>query len=49
MPFAGLYLDREVIVLCVRLYLRYKRSFRELYLRSVIELLGHLGISVSLL
>jgi transposase-like protein len=28
--FAGRHFDREVIILCVRWYLRYKLSFRDL-------------------
>lgn len=31
--FAGRHFDREVIILCVRWYLRYKLSLRAIWLR----------------
>jgi transposase-like protein len=40
--FDGLYFDREVIVLCVRWYLRYKLSFRDL-----VEMMSERGLSLA--
>jgi len=40
--FAGLHFDREVIILCVRWYLRYKLSFRDL-----VEMLSERGLRVA--
>jgi transposase-like protein len=41
--FAGRHFDREIIVLCVRWYLRYKLSLRSKYLNNLIEQ-DHRGI-----
>ncbi|OUL78082.1 IS6 family transposase [Paraburkholderia hospita] len=40
--FDGLHFDREVIVLCVRWYLRYKLSFRDL-----VEMMSERGLSLA--
>jgi transposase-like protein len=40
--FAGRHFDREVIVLCVRWYLRYKLSFRDL-----VEMMSERGLSLA--
>jgi transposase-like protein len=40
--FAGRHFDREVIILCVRWYLRFKRSFRDL-----VEMMGERGLSIA--
>ena len=40
--FAGWHFDREVIVLCVRWYLRYKLSFRDL-----VEMMAERGVHVA--
>jgi transposase-like protein len=40
--FAGRHFDRAVIILCVRLYLRFKLSFRDL-----VEMMGERGLSVA--
>ena len=40
--FAGRHFDREVIVLCVRWYLRFKLSFRDL-----VEMMGERGLSLA--
>ena len=39
--FVGRHIDREVIVLCVRWYLRFKLSYRDL-----VEMVGERGLSV---
>jgi hypothetical protein len=39
--FAGRHFDREVIILCVRWYLRYKLSFRDLVEMMAERLGGH--------
>ena len=39
--FAGRHFDREVIILCVRWYLRYKLSFRDL-----VEMMAERGLSL---
>jgi transposase-like protein len=40
--FNGRHFDREVIVLCVRWYLRYKLSFRDL-----VEIMAERGLSLA--
>ena len=40
--FDGRHFDREVIILCVRWYLRYKRSFRDL-----VEMMADRGLSIA--
>jgi transposase-like protein len=40
--FAGRHFDREVILLCVRWYLRYKPSFRDL-----VEMMGERGLKLE--
>src|ERR1700684_2908483 len=40
--FKGRHFDREIIVLCVRWYLRYKLSFRDLA-----EMMGERGLSLA--
>ena len=40
--FAGRHFDREVIILCVRRYLRYKFSFRDL-----VEMMAERGLSLA--
>ena len=40
--FKGRHFDREIIVLCVRWYLRYKLSFRDL-----VEMMAERGLSVA--
>ena len=40
--FAGRHFDREVIVLCVRWYLRYKLSFRDL-----VEMMAERGLDAA--
>ena len=40
--FSGRHFDREIIVLCVRWYLRYKLSLRDL-----VEMMGERGASLS--
>jgi transposase-like protein len=40
--FAGRHFDREVIILCVRWYLRFKLSFRDL-----VEIMGERGLSLA--
>ncbi|MBB5061342.1 transposase-like protein [Granulicella aggregans] len=40
--FAGRHFDREVIILCVRWYLRYKLSFRDL-----VEMMAERGLSLA--
>ena len=40
--FAGLHFDREVIILCVRWYLRYKLSFRDL-----VEMMAERGLHLA--
>ena len=40
--FAGRHFDREVIILCVRWYLRYKLSFRDL-----VEMMGERGLRLA--
>ena len=40
--FKGRHFDREIIVLCVRWYLRYKLSFRDL-----VEMMAERGLSLS--
>src|ERR1700731_356615 len=40
--FKGRHLDREIIVLCVRWYLRYKLSFRDL-----VEMMAERGLSLA--
>jgi transposase-like protein len=40
--FAGRHFDREVIILCVRWYLRFKLSFRDL-----VEMMGERGLSIA--
>ena len=40
--FKGRRFDREIIVLCVRWYLRYKLSFRDL-----VEMMGERGLSLA--
>jgi len=40
--FAGRHFDREVIILCVRWYLRYKLSFRDL-----VEIMAERGLSLA--
>jgi transposase-like protein len=40
--FAGRHFDREVIILCVRWYLRYKLSFRDL-----VEMMSERGLSLA--
>jgi transposase-like protein len=40
--FEGRHLDREIIVLCVRWYLRLKLSFRDL-----VEMMGERGPSIA--
>jgi hypothetical protein len=41
--FKGRHFDREIIVLCVRWYLRYKLSFRDL-----VEMMAERGLSLGL-
>ena len=41
--FEGRHFDREVIILCVRWYLRYKLSLRDL-----VEMMADRGLSVAL-
>jgi transposase-like protein len=40
--FAGRHFDREVIILCVRLYLRYKLSLRDL-----VEMMAERGLHLG--
>jgi transposase-like protein len=40
--FAGRHFDREVIILCVRWYLRYKLSFRDL-----VEMMAERGLTLA--
>ncbi len=40
--FAGRHFDREVILLCVRWYLRYKLSFRDL-----VEMMAERGLQLA--
>jgi transposase-like protein len=40
--FKGRHFDREIIVLCVRWYLRYKLSFRDL-----VEMMAEPGLSLA--
>jgi transposase-like protein len=40
--FSGRHFDREIIVLCVRWYLRYKLSFRDL-----VEMMAERGLSLE--
>jgi len=40
--FAGRHFDREVIILCVLWYLRYKLSFRDL-----VEIMAERGLSLA--
>jgi hypothetical protein len=40
--FAGRHFDREVIILCVRWYLRYKLSFRDL-----VEMMAERGLHLA--
>jgi transposase-like protein len=40
--FAGRHFDREVIILCVRWYLRFKLSLRDL-----VEMMGERGLSLA--
>ena len=40
--FAGRHFDREVIILCVRWYLRYKLSFRDL-----VEIMAERGLNLA--
>jgi transposase-like protein len=40
--FEGRYFDREIIVLCVRWYLRFKLSFRDL-----VEMMAERGLSMA--
>ena len=40
--FAGRHFDREVIILCVRWYLRYKLSFRDL-----VEMMAERGLNLA--
>jgi transposase-like protein len=40
--FAGLHFDREVILLCVRWYLRYKLSLRDL-----VEMMAERGLELA--
>jgi transposase-like protein len=40
--FEGRHLDREVIILCVRCYLRYKLSLRDL-----VEMMTERGLSLA--
>ena len=40
--FKGRHFDREIIVLCVRWYLRYKLSFRDL-----VEMMAERGLSLA--
>ena len=40
--FKGRYFDREIITLCVRWYLRYKLSFRDL-----VEIMAERGVSLA--
>ena len=40
--FAGRHFDRQVIILCVRWYLRYKLSFRDL-----VEMMAERGLSLD--
>jgi transposase-like protein len=40
--FSGRHFDREIIVLCVRWYLRYKLSFRDL-----VEMMAERGLSLA--
>ena len=40
--FKGRHFDREIIVLCVRWYLRYKLSFRDL-----VEMMGERGLCLA--
>ena len=41
-PFKGRHLDREIIVLCARWYLRFKLNFRDL-----VEMMAERGVSLS--
>ena len=40
--FKGRHFDREILVLCVRWYLRYKLSFRDL-----VEMMAERGLSLA--
>ena len=40
--FKGRYFEQEIIVLCVRWYLRYKLSYRDL-----VEIMAEWGLSVT--
>ena len=40
--FKGRHFDREIIILCVRWYMRYKLSFRDL-----VEMLAERGLSLA--
>jgi transposase-like protein len=40
--FEGRHFDREIVVLCVRWYLRYKLSFRDL-----VEMMAERGLSLA--
>jgi transposase-like protein len=40
--FAGRHVDREVIILCVRWYLRYELSFRDL-----VEMMAERGLNLA--
>jgi transposase-like protein len=40
--FVGRHFDREIIVLCVRWYLRYKLSLRDL-----VEMMGERGLDIA--
>jgi transposase-like protein len=41
-PFEGRHFDREIIVLCVRWYLRFKLSFR-----GLVEMMSERGLSIA--
>ena len=41
--FKGRHFDREIIILCVRWYLRFKLSFRDLVLLVASFLFGQIG------
>ena len=41
-PFEGRHFDREIIVPCVRWYLRFKPSFRDL-----VEMMAERGLSMA--
>jgi transposase-like protein len=41
-PFKGRHFEQEIIVLCVRWYLRYKLSYRDL-----VEMMAERGLSIA--